>query len=161
LYTPECGECKFCRSGKTNLCGAIRDTQGQGLMPGGTSRLSCNGKTLYHYMGTSTFAKYAVMPKIALAKISKNTPLGKARMLGCGITTGIGAVHNTAKVAAGDTVAVFGLGALGLSVIQGAVMAKASRIIAIDVNPDKFGFAQQLGATDCVNPKDHGVPIQE
>lgn len=161
LYTPECGECKFCRSGKTNLCGAIRDTQGQGLMPDGTSRLSCNGTELYHYMGTSTFAEYAVIPEIALAKINKAAPLEKVCLLGCGVTTGIGAVFNTAKVEAGDTVAVFGLGALGLSVIQGAVMAGAERIIAIDLNPDKFEFAQQMGATDCVNPKDHSAPIQE
>jgi len=161
LYTPECGECKFCRSGKTNLCGAIRDTQGQGLMPDGTSRLSCNGKTLYHYMGTSTFAEYSVLPEIAVAKVSKEAPLDKVCLLGCGITTGVGAVFNTAKVQAGDSVAVFGLGALGLSVIQGAVMADAERIIAIDVNPAKFEFARQLGATVCVNPKDQVAPIQE
>ncbi len=161
LYTPECGECKFCRSGKTNLCGAIRDTQGQGLMPDGTSRLSYEGEPLYHYMGTSTFAEYAVIPEIALAKVNKDAPLDKVCLLGCGVTTGIGAVFNTAKVQPGDTVAVFGLGAIGLSVIQGAVMAKAERIIAIDINPNKFEFARQLGATDCVNPKDHDAPIQQ
>ncbi|MDN5937654.1 MAG: S-(hydroxymethyl)glutathione dehydrogenase/class III alcohol dehydrogenase [Salinisphaera sp.] len=161
LYTPECGECKFCRSGKTNLCGAIRDTQGQGMMPDGSSRLSCNGKTLYHYMGTSTFAEYAVVPEIALAKVNKQAPLDKVCLLGCGVTTGIGAVFNTAKVQPGDSVAVFGLGAIGLSVIQGAAMAKAGRVIAVDINEDKFDFARQLGATDCVNPKDYDAPIQE
>ena len=161
LYTPECGECKFCNSGKTNLCGAIRDTQGQGLMPDGTSRLSCRGETLYHYMGTSTFAEYAVVPEIALAKVSPEAPLDKVCLLGCGVTTGIGAVLNTAKVEPGSTVAVFGLGGIGLSVIQGAVMAGAERIIAIDLNPSKFEFARQLGATDCVNPRDYDDPIQQ
>ncbi|MES1945497.1 alcohol dehydrogenase [Salinisphaera sp. PC39] len=161
LYTPECGECKFCASGKTNLCGAIRDTQGQGLMPDGTSRLSCRGETLYHYMGTSTFAEYAVVPEIALAKVSPEAPLDKVCLLGCGVTTGIGAVLNTAKVEPGSTVAVFGLGGIGLSVIQGAVMAGAERIIAIDLNPSKFEFARQLGATDCVNPKEYDDPIQQ
>src|SRR5699024_2742381 len=160
-YTPECGECKFCRSGKTNLCGAIRETQGQGVMPDGTSRLSCNGKTLYHYMGTSTFAEYSVLPEIAVAKVSKDAPLDKICLLGCGITTGVGAVFNNAKVEAGATIAVFGLGALGLSVIQGAVMAKAARIIAIDLNEDKFDFARKLGATDCINPKQYDDPIQQ
>lgn len=161
LYTPECGECKFCRSGKTNLCGRIRDTQGRGLMPDGTSRLTCNGKTLYHYMGTSTFAEYAVVPEIALAKINREAPLDKVCLLGCGITTGIGAVRNTARVEPGASVAVFGLGGIGLAVIQGAVLAGAGRIIGIDVNPDKFGFARQLGATDCVNPEDFDDAIQE
>ena len=161
LYTPECGECSFCTSGKTNLCQAIRVTQGQGLMPDGTSRFSANGKTVYHYMGTSTFSEYTVLPEIAVAKISKEAPLEKVCLLGCGITTGIGAVLNTARVEPGATVAVFGLGGVGLSAIQGAVMAKASRIIAIDINTDKFELATQLGATDTVNPKDHGVPIQE
>ena len=138
LYTPECGECSYCTSGKTNLCQAIRATQGQGLMPDGTSRLSMNGKAIYHYMGTSTFAEYAVVPEIALAKINKAAPLDKVCLLGCGITTGVGAVANTAKVEAGSTVAVFGLGGIGLGVIQGAVMAKASRIIGVDINPDKY-----------------------
>ncbi len=161
LYTPECGTCKFCTSGKTNLCQAIRVTQGQGLMPDGTSRFSLNGKPIYHYMGTSTFSEYTVLPEIALAKISPNAPLDKVCLLGCGITTGIGAVLNTAKVEPGSTVAVFGLGGIGLSVIQGAVMAKAERIIAVDVNPDKFEMAGQLGATDFVNPKDHDTPIQD
>ena len=161
LYTPECGECSFCTSGKTNLCQAIRATQGQGLMPDGSSRFSVNGKTIYHYMGTSTFSEYTVLPEIAVAKIRKEAPLEKVCLLGCGITTGIGAVLNTAKVEPGASVAVFGLGGVGLSAIQGAVMAKAGRILAVDINPDKFELARQLGATDCVNPKDHTAPIQE
>ena len=161
LYTPECGECNFCTSGKTNLCQAIRATQGKGLMPDGTSRFSKGGKQIFHYMGTSTFSEYTVLPEIAVAKISKSAPLEKVCLLGCGITTGIGAVINTAKVEPGATVAVFGLGGVGLSVIQGATMAKASRIIAIDINPGKFELAKQMGATDTVNPKDHSAPIQE
>jgi S-(hydroxymethyl)glutathione dehydrogenase/alcohol dehydrogenase len=161
LYTPECGECSFCRSGKTNLCQAIRATQGQGLMPDGTSRFSLNGKPIYHYMGTSTFSEYTVMPQISVAKINPEAPLDKVCLLGCGITTGIGAVLNTAKVEPGATVGVFGLGGIGLSVIQGAVMAGAGRIIAIDVNPDKFEMAKMLGATDFVNPKDYDQPIQD
>lgn len=162
LYIPECGECKFCKSGKTNLCQSIRITQGRGLMPDGTSRFSIGGKTLYHYMGTSTFSEYTVLPEISLAKIDQAAPLEKVCLLGCGITTGVGAVLNTAKVEAGSTVAVFGLGGIGLSVIQGAVMAQASRIIAIDINPDKFEFAKQLGATDFINPKDTpDTPIQD
>jgi len=161
LYTPECGECKFCKSGKTNLCQAIRSTQGQGLMPDGTSRFSKGGKPIYHYMGTSTFSEYTVLPEISLAKISKKAPLDKVCLLGCGITTGIGAVLNTAKVEAGSTVAIFGLGGIGLSVIQGAVMAKASRIVVVDINPDKFEMAKMLGATDVVNPNDYDIPIQD
>lgn len=161
LYTPECGECKFCKSGKTNLCQAIRATQGQGLMPDGTTRFFKDGKPVYHYMGTSTFSEYTVIPEIALAKVSKEAPLEKICLLGCGVTTGIGAVTNTARVQPGDTVAVFGLGGIGLAVIIGAVMAKAGRIIAIDVNPAKFDIARQLGATDVVNPAEHTRPIQE
>ena len=161
LYTPECGQCKFCRSGKTNLCQAIRATQGQGLMPDGSSRFSKDGKTIFHYMGTSTFSEYSVLPEIAIAKISKEAPLDKVCLLGCGITTGIGAVLNTAKVEPGANVAVFGLGGIGLSVIQGAVMAKAGRIVAVDVNEDKFEMARMLGATDFVNPRNHDRPIQE
>lgn len=160
LYTPECRSCEYCQSGKTNLCQAIRATQGKGLMPDGTSRFSKNGQPIYHYMGTSTFSEYTVLPEISLAKINQSAPLEKVCLLGCGITTGIGAVLNTAKVEPGSVVAVFGLGGIGLSVIQGAVMAKASRIIGIDINPDKFEFARQLGATDFVNPKDHDLPIQ-
>jgi S-(hydroxymethyl)glutathione dehydrogenase/alcohol dehydrogenase len=161
LYTPECGKCSFCLSGKTNLCQAIRMTQGQGLMPDGSSRFSLNGLTLYHYMGTSTFSEYSVMPEISVAKINPEAPLDKVCLLGCGITTGIGAVLNTAKVEAGSTVAVFGLGGIGLSVVQGAVMAGASRIIAIDLNKDKFEMARMLGATDFVNPGDSDQPIQD
>ena len=154
LYTPECRTCKFCLSGKTNLCQRIRETQGRGLMPDGTSRFSKNGRPIYHYMGTSTFAEYTVVPEIALAKINPKAPLDKVCLLGCGVTTGIGAVLNTAKVEKGATVAVFGLGGIGLSVIQGAKMVGASRIIAIDVNADKFSLARTFGATDCLNPKD-------
>lgn len=161
LYIPECGECKFCKSGKTNLCQAIRATQGQGLMPDGTTRFCKDGKPIYHYMGTSTFSEYTVVPEISLAKISKEAPLEKVCLLGCGVTTGMGAVTNTAKVKAGDTVAVFGLGGIGLAVIIGAMKAKAGRIIAIDTNPAKFEIARQLGATDIVNPKDHVEPIQD
>jgi len=160
LYTPECRECSFCKSGKTNLCQAIRATQGRGLMPDETSRFSLNGRQLFHYMGTSTFSEYTVLPEISVAKISSEAPLEKVCLLGCGITTGIGAVLNTAKVQPGATVAVFGLGGIGLSVIQGAVMAGAARIVAIDINPDKFDMAKKLGATDCVNPKDYDDPIQ-
>ena len=154
LYIPECRNCKFCLSGKTNLCGTLLPTQGKGLMPDGTSRLSHKGKMLHHYMGTSTFAEYTVVPEIALAKIRDDAPLDKVCLLGCGVTTGIGAVLNTAKVHAGASVAVFGLGGIGLSVIQGAVMAGAERIIGVDTNPKKFTLAEQLGATDCINPKD-------
>lgn len=161
LYTPECGKCKFCLSGKTNLCQAIRATQGKGLMPDGTSRFSKNGKTIFHYMGTSTFAEYTVVPEIALAKINKAAPLEKVCLLGCGITTGIGAVLNTAKVEAGATVAIFGLGGIGLSCVQGAVMANAGRIIVVDINEDKFEMAKLLGATDFVNPKKYDAPIQD
>ncbi|WP_261358176.1 S-(hydroxymethyl)glutathione dehydrogenase/class III alcohol dehydrogenase [Cyanobium sp. ATX 6A2] len=161
LYTPECGQCRFCRSGKTNLCQAIRGTQGQGLMPDGSSRFSKGGRLLHHYMGTSTFSEYTVLPEIAVARINKAAPLEKVCLLGCGVTTGIGAVRNTAKVEAGSTVAVFGLGGIGLAVVIGAVMAGASRIIGIDVNPEKFAIAQQLGASDCINPRDHDAPIQE
>ena len=162
LYVPECGTCAFCTSGKTNLCQQIRVTQGQGLMPDGTPRFSKNGKPIFHYMGTSTFSEYTVVPEISLAKIAPEAPLEKVCLLGCGITTGIGAVLNTAKVEAGATVAVFGLGGIGLSVVQGAVMANASRIIAVDINPEKFELARQLGATDTVNPKDTpDTPIQD
>ncbi|GGY00070.1 S-(hydroxymethyl)glutathione dehydrogenase [Litchfieldella qijiaojingensis] len=161
LYTAECGQCKFCLSGKTNLCSSVRATQGKGVMPDGTSRFSLNGQQLHHYMGCSTFSEYTVLPEVSLAKVSPEAPLDKICLLGCGVTTGIGAVLNTAKVEPGATVAVFGLGAIGLAVIQGAVMAKAARIIAIDVNPDKFDLARQFGATDFVNPKDYSDPIQQ
>jgi S-(hydroxymethyl)glutathione dehydrogenase/alcohol dehydrogenase len=161
LYIPECGTCKFCTSGKTNLCQSIRVTQGKGLMPDGTSRFSKNGKPIFHYMGTSTFSEFTVLPEISLAKINKTAPLDKVCLLGCGITTGLGAVFNTAKVTPGSTVAVFGLGGIGLSVIQGAQLAKSERIIAIDINEDKFAFAKQMGATDFINPKKYDRSIQE
>lgn len=161
LYTPECKQCLFCKSGRTNLCVAIRATQGKGLMPDGTSRFSKKGKPILHFMGTSTFSEYTVLPEIALAKISKRAPLEKVCLLGCGITTGIGAVLYTAKVKPGSTVAVFGLGGVGLSVIQGAVMAKAERIIAVDINPAKEEMARALGATDFLSPKDYDKPIQQ
>lgn len=161
LYTPECGECKFCKSGKTNLCQKIRTTQGQGLMPDGTTRFSVNGEPIYHYMGTSTFSEYTVLPEISVAKVNKNAPLEEICLLGCGVTTGMGAVANTAKVEEGATVAVFGLGGIGLATIIGARLAKASRIIAIDINEGKFELAKKLGATDCINPKKYDKPIQE
>ena len=161
LYTPECGQCKFCKSGKTNLCQAIRATQGKGLMPDGTSRFSLRGKPIFHFMGTSTFSEYTVLPEIAVARVNKAAPLDKVCLLGCGVTTGIGAVLNTAKVTPGATVAIFGLGGVGLSAVQGAVMAKASRILVIDINEDKFGMAKLLGATDCINPKKYDKPIQQ
>ncbi|OOE82384.1 S-(hydroxymethyl)glutathione dehydrogenase/class III alcohol dehydrogenase [Salinivibrio sp. ML198] len=161
LYTAECGECKFCQSGKTNLCGAVRETQGKGLMPDGTSRFSINGETIFHYMGCSTFSEYTVLPEISLAKVSKAAPLDEVCLLGCGVTTGMGAVMNTAKVEKGDTVAIFGLGGIGLSAIIGARMAGASRIIGIDINESKFTLAKQLGATDVINPQDHDKPIQQ
>jgi S-(hydroxymethyl)glutathione dehydrogenase/alcohol dehydrogenase len=161
LYTPECGECSFCRSGKTNLCQKIRVTQGKGLMPDGTTRFARHHTPVLHYMGCSTFSEYTVLPEIALAKIDQAAPLDKVCLLGCGITTGIGAVLNTAKVTPGSTVAVFGLGGIGLSVVQGAVMARASRIIAVDTNPEKFSMARALGATDCINPQTHDGPVQQ
>jgi S-(hydroxymethyl)glutathione dehydrogenase/alcohol dehydrogenase len=161
LYTPECRNCQFCLSGKTNLCIALRATQGQGLMPDGTSRLSKGGRRIHHYMGTSTFAECTVLPEIAVAKIRSDAPLDKVCLLGCAVTTGIGAVLNTARVEPGASVAVFGLGGVGLSVIQGAVMAGAERILGIDVNPRKFALARQLGATECVDPRGLASPLPE
>ena len=161
LYIPECRTCKACKSGRTNLCTALNETEWSGLMPDGTVRYSKGGKKIYHYMGTSTFAEYSVIPEIALAKINRDAPLDKVCLLGCGITTGIGAVLNTAKVRPGSSVAVFGLGGIGLSVVQGAVMAKAERIIAVDINESKFELARALGATEFVNPKKFDRPIQE
>ena len=161
LYVPECGACKFCRSGKTNLCQAIRETQGRGVMPDGTGRFTLRGKSIHHYMGTSTFSEYTVLPEISVAKIDPRAPLDKVCLLACGVTTGIGAVLNTAKVEAGSTVAVFGLGGIGLSVIQGSVMAGVGRIIGIDANPAKFHMARRLGATDLVDPRDSDRPVQE
>lgn len=161
LYTAECGKCDFCLSGKTNLCVAVRETQGKGLMPDGTTRFSYNGQPLYHYMGCSTFSEYTVVAEVSLAKINPEANPEHVCLLGCGVTTGIGAVHNTAKVQPGDSVAVFGLGGIGLAAIQGARQAKAGRIIAIDTNPSKFKLARQFGATECINPKDHDKPIQQ
>ena len=152
LYTPECRQCKFCTSGKTNLCGAIRATQGQGLMPDGTSRFSRGGETILHYMGTSTFANYTVVPEIALAKIRPDAPFDKACYIGCGVTTGLGAVMNTAQVEPGSNVAVFGLGGIGLNVIQGARLAGADRIIGVDLNAGKRALAERFGMTDFINP---------
>ncbi|MFM5474059.1 S-(hydroxymethyl)glutathione dehydrogenase/class III alcohol dehydrogenase [Aeromonas veronii] len=161
LYTPECGECKFCKSGKTNLCQKIRATQGKGLMPDGTTRFSKDGQPIYHYMGTSTFSEYTVLPEISIAKVDPAAPLEEVCLLGCGVTTGIGAVMNTAKVKKGESVAIFGLGGIGLSAVIGARLAKAGRIIAIDINESKFELARKLGATDCINPNDYDKPIQE
>ncbi|WP_429168432.1 S-(hydroxymethyl)glutathione dehydrogenase/class III alcohol dehydrogenase [Aeromonas rivipollensis] len=161
LYTPECGECKFCKSGKTNLCQKIRATQGKGLMPDGTTRFSKDGQPIYHYMGTSTFSEYTVLPEISIAKVDPAAPLEEVCLLGCGVTTGIGAVMNTAKVKEGESVAIFGLGGIGLSAVIGARLAKAGRIIAIDINESKFELARKLGATDCINPNTFDKPIQE
>jgi S-(hydroxymethyl)glutathione dehydrogenase/alcohol dehydrogenase len=161
LYTPECGECKFCLSGKTNLCQKIRETQGKGLMPDGTTRFFKDGEPIFHYMGCSTFSEYTVVPEISLAKVNKTAPLEEVCLLGCGVTTGMGAVLNTANVQEGDTVAIFGLGGIGLSAVIGATMAKASRILVIDINESKFDLAKKLGATDCINPKNFDKPIQD
>lgn len=156
LYTPECRECKSCLSQKTNLCTSIRATQGKGLMPDGTSRFSYRGQPVLHYMGCSTFANYTVLPEIALAKIRSDAPFDKVCYIGCGVTTGIGAVLFTAQVEAGATVVVFGLGGIGLNVIQGAKMVGAGRIIGVDLNPERAAIARQFGMTDFVNPKDLG-----
>jgi S-(hydroxymethyl)glutathione dehydrogenase/alcohol dehydrogenase len=154
LYVPECRQCDYCLSFKTNLCQAIRLTQGRGMMPDGTSRFSYQGKKLHHYMGTSTFASHTVVPEIALAKIRKDAPFEKVCYIGCGVTTGIGAVINTAKVEAGATVVVFGLGGIGLNVIQGAKMVGASMIVGVDLNPAKKALAEKFGMTHFVNPKE-------
>jgi S-(hydroxymethyl)glutathione dehydrogenase/alcohol dehydrogenase len=154
LYIPECRECRYCLSGRTNLCVKLRETQGLGLMPDHTSRLSHKGRMLHHYMGTSTFAECTVLPEIAVAKIRADAPLDKVCLLGCAVTTGIGAVLHTARVEPGSSLAVFGLGGVGLSVVQGAVMAGAERIIAVDINPGKFELARQFGATDLLNPSE-------
>lgn len=161
LYTAECGECKFCLSGKTNLCGAVRETQGKGLMPDGTTRFYKDGKPIYHYMGCSTFSEYTVLPEISLAKIHKQAPLEEVCLLGCGVTTGMGAVVNAAKVQKGDSVAIFGLGGIGLSVVIGAQKAGATRIIGVDINESKYDLAKKFGATDCVNPQKVDKPIQD
>jgi S-(hydroxymethyl)glutathione dehydrogenase/alcohol dehydrogenase len=154
LYTPECRECKACTSRRTNLCTAIRATQGRGVMPDGTSRFSCDGRMVHHYMGCSTFANHTVLPEIALAKIREDAPFEKVCYIGCGVTTGIGAVINTAKVEPGANVVVFGLGGIGLNVIQGARMAGASRIVGVDVNPRRQALAERFGMTHFVNPKE-------
>ena len=154
LYTPECRQCKACLSGKTNLCTAIRATQGKGLMPDGTSRFSYKGETIYHYMGCSTFSNFTVLPEIAVAKIREDAPFHTACYVGCGVTTGVGAVINTADVRPGDNVVVFGLGGIGLNVVQGAKMAGADRIVGVDINPEKKTWGEHFGMTDFVNPKD-------
>jgi S-(hydroxymethyl)glutathione dehydrogenase / alcohol dehydrogenase len=154
LYTPECRECDFCLNPKTNLCQKIRATQGQGVMPDGTSRFSLNGKKLFHYMGTSTFANYTVLPEIAVAKVREDAPFDKICYIGCGVTTGIGAVIFTARVEPGANVVVFGLGGIGLNVIQGARMVGADKIIGVDINPDKRAMAEKFGMTHYVNPVD-------
>ena len=154
LYTPECRECKSCLSRKTNLCTAIRSTQGQGMMPDGTSRISLNGEKLYHYMGTSTFATHTVLPEIAVAKIREDAPFDKVCYIGCGVTTGIGAVVNTAKVEPGSNVVIFGLGGIGLNVVQGCRMVGADKIVGVDINPDKKPLAEKFGMTHFVNPNE-------
>src|SRR5262245_18469118 len=156
LYTPECRQCKSCLSRKTNLCTAIRATQGKGLMPDGTSRFSLDGKPVYHYMGCSTFSNYTVLPEIALAKIAEDAPLDKVCYIGCGVTTGICAVINTAKVEPGANVVVFGLGGIGLNVIQGARIAGANKIVRVDINPRRKELAEKFGMTHFVNPKEVG-----
>lgn len=161
LYTPECRQCKFCRSGKTNLCQAIRSTQGRGLMPDETSRFSVGDETVYHYMGTSTFSNFTVLPEIALAKIREDAPFDKVCYIGCGVTTGLGAVMNTAKVEPGANVAVFGLGGIGLNVIQGAKLVGADRIIGVDINPAKRDLAEKFGMTDFINPTDSENVVEE
>jgi S-(hydroxymethyl)glutathione dehydrogenase / alcohol dehydrogenase len=155
LYTPECRQCKFCLSRKTNLCQLIRSTQGKGLMPDGTSRFSLDGKPVLHYMGTSTFSNYIVAPEIAMAKIRSDAPFDKVCYIGCGVTTGVGAVIFTAKVEAGANVVVFGLGGIGLNVIQGAKMVGADKIIGVDLNPRREAMARKFGMTHFLNPKDH------
>jgi S-(hydroxymethyl)glutathione dehydrogenase/alcohol dehydrogenase len=154
LYTPECRQCDFCLNPKTNLCQSVRATQGQGLMPDGTSRFSLDGKPILHYMGCSTFSNFTVLPEIAVAKIRPDAPFDKVCYIGCGVTTGVGAVAFDAKVEPGSTVAVFGLGGIGLNVIQGAKMVGATRIIGVDINPDREALGREFGMTDFVNPKE-------
>jgi S-(hydroxymethyl)glutathione dehydrogenase/alcohol dehydrogenase len=159
LYTPECRQCKSCLSGKTNLCTAIRATQGKGLMPDGSSRFSLGGKQVHHYMGCSTFANYTVLPEIALAKIREDAPFDKVCYIGCGVTTGIGAVINTAKVEPGANVVVFGLGGIGLNVVQGARLVGANKIIGVDLNPARKALGEKFGMTHFVNPKEVGADL--
>ncbi|MEM8663952.1 MAG: S-(hydroxymethyl)glutathione dehydrogenase/class III alcohol dehydrogenase [Pseudomonadota bacterium] len=156
LYTPECRECEYCLNPKTNLCQRVRSTQGQGLMPDGTSRFSLDGKPIHHYMGCSTFSNFTVLPENALAKIREDAPFDKVCYIGCGVTTGVGAVVNTAKVEPGSTVAVFGLGGIGLNVIQGARMVGADKIIGVDLNPDREALGKHFGMTDFINPDSVG-----
>jgi len=159
LYTPECRECEYCLSQKTNLCQAIRETQGKGLMPDGTSRFSLSGKPIYHYMGTSTFANFIVLPEISVAKVREDAPFDKICLIGCGVTTGVGAAVFTAKVRPGDRVVVFGLGCIGLNVIQGARLCGAEQIVGVDINPAKKEIAERFGMTDFVNPSDLGEDL--
>ncbi|CAO1398085.1 unnamed protein product [Diamesa serratosioi] len=161
LYIPQCKECKFCLSSKTNLCQKVRLTQGKGVMPDGTSRFSCNGKMLYHFMGTSTFSEYTVVADVSLCKINEAAPLDKVCLLGCGLPTGYGAAINTAGVEPGSTCAVWGLGAVGLAVIMGCKKAGAKQIIGIDINPSKFDIAKKFGCTEFVNPKQCSKPLPE
>ena len=161
LYTPECRQCEYCLSGKTNLCQAIRETQGRGVMPDGTSRFRLGGKNVLHYMGTSTFSNYTVLPEIAVAKIREDAPFDKVCYIGCGVTTGIGAVINTAKVEPGANVAVFGLGGIGLNVLQGARLVGADMIIGVDTNPGKRAMAESFGMTHFINPNDCDNVVQE
>ena len=159
LYTPECRQCEYCTSGKTNLCQAIRVTQGQGVMPDGTSRFSLGAKPLFHYMGTSTFANFTVLPEIAVAKIRRDAPFDKVCYIGCGVTTGLGAVINTAQAEPGSNVVVFGLGGIGLNVIQGARLVGCDRIVGVDTNPDKRALAEKFGMTHFVNPNEVGMDL--
>ncbi|KAL1397311.1 hypothetical protein pipiens_009859 [Culex pipiens pipiens] len=161
LYIPQCFECKFCKSPKTNLCPKIRATQGKGLLPDGTSRFTCKGKEVFHFMGTSTFSEYTVVAEISLCKINETAPLDKVCLLGCGIPTGYGAALNTAKVEPGSSCAIWGLGAVGLAAAMGCKAAGATRIIGVDINPDKFKTGEKFGCTEFVNPKDYDKPIQQ
>ncbi|WAQ96989.1 ADHX-like protein [Mya arenaria] len=160
LYIPQCKECVFCKSTKTNLCSKIRETQGRGVMPNGTSRFTCKGQTVYHFMGCSSFSEYTVVADISVCKVNPAAPLEKVCLLGCGISTGYGAALNTAKVEEGSTCAVWGLGAVGLAVVMGCRAAGAKRIIGVDINKDKFEIAKKFGCTEFVNPKEHDKPIQ-
>lgn len=161
LYIPQCRNCKFCDSSKTNLCSKIRTTQGKGVMPDGTSRFKCNGKELFHFMGCSTFSEYTVVAEISVAKVNNDADLEKISLLGCGVPTGYGAALNTARVEPNSTCAIWGLGAVGLAVAMGCKAAGASRIIGIDINPEKFETAKKFGCTECINPKDYQKPVQE
>nr|QIA50413.1 alcohol dehydrogenase [Semibalanus balanoides] len=161
LYVPQCYDCKFCKSPKTNLCSKIRSTQGAGVMPDGTGRFTCKGKSLFHFMGCSTFSEYTVVSELSLCKVDAEAPLDKVCLLGCGISTGYGAALNTANVEAGSTVAIWGLGAVGLAVAMGCRERGASRVIGVDINPDKFEAGKPFGVTEFVNPKDHERPIQQ